>query len=117
MTYGLAYALAIPRSATDPAAAVRTAFALADPSQAPITASELSMAPALRSALVSPLVADRFASVFVPQALVAQGWLSPDPAETDRVLGAMIDDIMSGRKAIGDALTTADRALDAALAL
>lgn len=113
-TYGKAYALAVPRSADNPANSLRAAFAVADPSVAPIAARALSMAPALRTELGSGT--DRYQPIYDAAALVARGWLSPEPVATDRVFGAMIGNIMSGRVSISQALIDADRALGVELA-
>jgi multiple sugar transport system substrate-binding protein len=113
LTYGKAYAFAVPKSSPNGSGAVTAAIALADASLAPAVSSALSMAPALRASL-TPSSNDRFSPVYYPQALIAQGWLSPSPSETDRIFGTMISNITSGRMSIAQALSTANQAINAA---
>jgi ABC-type glycerol-3-phosphate transport system substrate-binding protein len=113
-TYGLAYALAIPKTSQNPNGAYAAALALADRNSELNAAYALSMVPAARAALI-PSSEDRFQPVYFPEALVARGWLSPSPAVTDSIFGAMIGNITSGRLDVSGALTTANQALDSAL--
>lgn len=113
-TYGLVYALAIPKNSQNPSGAYATALALAGRNTQLQAASRLSMVPAARGALI-PSSEDRYQPVYFPEALVARGWLSPSPATTDSIFGAMIGNITSGRMDVGQALTTANQALESAL--
>jgi len=113
-TYGLAYAFAIPRTSQNPNGAYAAAIALANRNVQLAAANALSMVPAARAALI-PSDEDRFQPVYFPEALVARGWLSPSPAVTDSIFGAMIGNITSGRMDVGQALTTANQALDSSL--
>ncbi|MDB4992096.1 MAG: hypothetical protein JWL75_341 [Parcubacteria group bacterium] len=114
VTFGKAYAFSVPKASKNAAGAVSVAFALADPTLGPATSQALFMAPATRSSL-APASNDRYAPVFYPQALIAQGWLSPSPATTDRIFSTMISSITSGRSAIGQALDAANQAINAAI--
>jgi len=114
LTFGKAYAFAVPKASKNPAGAEKTAFALAGASLAPTVAHALFMAPALRSAL-TPSADDRYSPVYYPQALIAKGWLSPSPAVTDGIFSTMITNITSGRMTTGQALNTANQAINAAL--
>lgn len=114
ITYARAYAFAIPKTSQNPSGALLAAEALAEPVHAYEGAQALGMAPAARSAL-RPRPEDRFQPVFYPEALIARGWLSPSPEDTDAVFGAMIRDITTGRRSVGQALFSADQALNAAL--
>jgi ABC-type glycerol-3-phosphate transport system substrate-binding protein len=113
ITYGKVYAFAVPKAAPNASGGVSTALILSDPYFASTISSTLFMAPAIRSALV-PENNDRYAPIYYPQALIAKGWLSPSPAETDRIFGTMITNITSGRMGISQALETANQALNAA---
>ncbi len=112
--YARAYAFAIPKASKNAAGARQVALALSAKDESFAAAHALSMAPAVRAALV-PAGNDLFAPVVYPLALVAEGWLSPAPAVTDSVFAAMIDSIVSGRQNVHDALASADQALNAAL--
>jgi len=113
-TYGLGYAFAIPKTSKNPNGSYAAAIALAERNAQLAMANTLSMVPAARAALI-PSNEDRFQPVYFPEALVAKGWLSPSPATTDSIFGAMIGNITSGRMDVGQALTTANQALDSAL--
>lgn len=114
MTYAQAYAFAIPKASRNYNGAVTVARAFTANNVAAQTPRQLSMAPAQR-ALLTPAVNDKYPAVFYPEALVAKGWLSPQPATTDTIFAAMIGNISSGRENVQDALSTANQALDSAL--
>jgi hypothetical protein len=114
MTYGRAYAFAVPKASRNASGAISVARALTAADIATSAARSLSMAPAQR-ALLTPQANDRFPAVFYPEALVAKGWLSPLPATTDAIFAAMIGNISSGRTNVQDALEKADQALDSSL--
>jgi ABC-type glycerol-3-phosphate transport system substrate-binding protein len=112
--YGLAYAFAIPKASKNPTGAYSTALALTGSAVLPSVSQALGMAPAARSLLIaSP--SDSFAPVYYPEALIAEGWLSPAPATTDSIFSAMISNITSGRYQLPTAINMADQALTAAL--
>lgn len=113
LTYGKAYAFSIPATSKNPTGAENVAITMSSASFAPTVSQALSMAPALRSAL-SPSNSDPYAPIYFPQALIAQGWLSPSPATTDSIFSTMISNITSGRMGVGQSLTTASQALNAA---
>ncbi|CAN5703529.1 hypothetical protein BH11PAT2_BH11PAT2_05750 [soil metagenome] len=112
LTYGLAYAFAVPKASKNPTGAITVAQTLSGAPYSTTAAVALSMAPALRASL-TPSATDRFQPVYYPQALVAKGWLSPLPNVTDQIFSTMIGDITSGRKDTTQALTAADQAINA----
>lgn len=113
-TYGLGYAFAIPKVATNKTGAYSAAVGITAPSILPSLASELGMAPAQRSLLVtSP--SNPYTSIYYPEALSAAGWLSPAPSTVDTIFAAMINNITTGRYDAPQALTAADQSLNAAL--
>lgn len=114
VTYGKAYAFGIPASSKNATGAQKVAIALSGSGFAQTISQALSMAPATRASL-TPASNDRYAPIYYPQALIAKGWLSPSPATTDSIFSTMIRNITSGSLSIGDALNTANQALDAAL--
>lgn len=114
ITYGLAYAFAIPKASDNVSGAYQVAIALAAKDMGPQIAAQLGMAPALR-AYLKPAADDAYGAVYLPEALIATGWLSPAPRTTDAIFSTMIGNITSGRRGTGEALLQADQALDAAL--
>ncbi len=114
ITYGKAYAFAVPRAAKNGSGAVRVAQVLSSKETVPLFAHALGMAPARRDAL-SPSSGDLYEPVYYPEALIAKGWLSPMPSETDRIFGTMVSSIATGKATVSTALSTASQSLDAAL--
>ena len=114
ISYGQAYAFAIPRASGNSEGALRVALTLSEKDSAPLFAHALGMAPAHRGAL-SPLPGDLFEPIYYPEALIARGWLSPAPEETDRIFATMINNVLSGRESVASAINTASQSLNAAL--
>lgn len=114
VTYARAYAFAIPRATKNYQGALRVAMTLSGREAVPLFARALGMAPAHRGAL-APQQGDLYEPVFYPEALVARGWLSPSPADTDRIFATMVNNVASGRETVAGAITTANQSLDAAL--
>lgn len=114
ITYGDAYALAITKASANPAGAYAAAAALTAKGSAEAIAHALSMAPARRASL-SAAADDKYGAVYYPEALIAEGWLSPGPSATDGIFSAMISDITSGRKSVEQALAAASNSITASL--
>jgi ABC-type glycerol-3-phosphate transport system substrate-binding protein len=112
--YGLAYAFAIPKASANPIGAYLTAKTLSNMSYLGGIAADLSVAPSVRSLLVSSST-DQFSPVYYPEALIAQGWLSPAPNTTDTLFSSMISNITSGKFAVRAALQSTDQALTTAV--
>lgn len=113
VTYGRAYAFAVPRSSANMEGAMRVARSLTDATSVSAFARALGMAPANRAAL-TPLKGDLYEPVFYPEALVARGWLSPAPTDTDTIFATMIRNVASGRESVGNAISTAVQSINAA---
>lgn len=114
-TYGLVYALMIPRGAKNPQGAYQAAVLLAGVAAQQALRAATGLAPASRAALAAPSSADAVAAEAERSALYARGWLSPAPLSTDQVFGAMISDVVTGRSRIEAALAVAERSLGALL--
>ena len=114
-TYGKVYAFMIPRGAGNAAGAYQAAALLTNTAEQAAAASATGLAPASRSALVSPPANDPVAAVTYASALYASGWLSPVPADTDTVFSGMINDVISGRSTLDTALAVAERTITSLL--
>lgn len=114
-TYGLVYAFMIPNGAKNSAGAYQAAALLTNPAEQDTAAAETGLAPAVLSQLASAPPADPFAGVAYAGALYSNGWLSPAPADTDRVFSGMINDVISGRSTIANVLIVAAQSLNALL--
>lgn len=111
VTFGKAYAFAVPKASKNADGALSVGFALASASLAPTASESLFMAPATRTSLTPS--GDRYTPVYYPQALIAKAWLSPSPAVTDSIFSTMITSINSGRQGVGQALDAANQAINA----
>ena len=112
--YGLLYSFMISRGAKNPSGAYQAAVLLTNPSEQAAAASATGLAPATLTQL-SLVPAEPVAVVAYAEALYAKGWLSPTPADTDRVFSGMIRDVISGRSTTDTALVSAERSLTALL--
>ncbi|HVM58897.1 MAG TPA: extracellular solute-binding protein [Candidatus Paceibacterota bacterium] len=112
--FGLLYSLMVPRSAPNPNGAYQTASKLAGDAAQAAFASATGLAPASRSALGSA-PDDPIAAVAYAEALYANGWLSPQPYDTDTVFSDMIGNVISGRTTLQTALQQAQARLSAFL--
>ncbi|MGH7175208.1 MAG: ABC transporter substrate-binding protein [Minisyncoccia bacterium] len=113
-TYGLIYAFAIPRGATNASGALSAAGSLVSAATDAAAASATGLAPALRSLLATP-PANQVGTVAYSSALYARGWLSPAPAATDQIFSSMISAVNSGQLSPSAALASAQSALNAFL--
>ncbi|MBU0749936.1 ABC transporter substrate-binding protein [Patescibacteria group bacterium] len=112
--YALAYAFAVPKASGNKSGAFAAASELVLNGYGKDLARALYMAPAQRS-LLQAATDDKYGAVFYPEALIAKGWLSPSPKETDAIFGTMIGNITTGRMDVQSALSTADQSLNEAL--
>ncbi len=108
--YGLLYAFMIPRGAKNSSGAYQSAEFFTTPTAQISSASATGLAPSTLSQLAS-VPDDPVAVVAYAEALYSRGWLSPMPADTDRVFSGMIRDVISGRSSIDNALISAERSL------
>lgn len=113
ITFGRAYAFAIPRASANSEGALEVAITLSGADAGPIFARALGMAPSARMAL-APNPSDLYEPVYYPEALIARGWLSPAPSVTDRIFATMVSNVASGRETVNAAIVTANTALNAA---
>lgn len=109
-TYGLVYALMIPRGTDNPSGAFQAAALLTNPEEQIIAAQITGLAPAARTVLADP-PADPVATVAYASALYSKGWLSPAPVAVDQVFSGMINNVITGRLDVGAALNRASGAL------
>jgi len=112
--YGLVYALMIPKGAKNASGAYRATVLLTNSAEQISAAEATGLAPAVLSELTA-VPSDPTAAVAYAEALYADGWLSPVPADTDRIFSGMITDVISGRSTLSTALTSAGRSLSALL--
>ncbi|HEY4507370.1 MAG TPA: extracellular solute-binding protein [Candidatus Paceibacterota bacterium] len=108
-TYARSYALAIVRTAKDPAAAYAAIQALTGEASQRAFAAATGLAPS-RRALLGAAAASRAEDAAVyASAIVAQPVLEPDPEGMSGVVGRMVEAVTSGRSGIDAAVDFADR--------
>jgi ABC-type glycerol-3-phosphate transport system substrate-binding protein len=108
-TFGRVYVFAFPKNAGNINGAIEAAFLLAGSSHAPLFAAAWGIPSARRDVLAEPK--DEAEEVFRQSALIARGWLDPDPQATDRIFERMIENVTSGAARLGDAIQRADQEL------
>ncbi|MCR4333904.1 MAG: extracellular solute-binding protein [Patescibacteria group bacterium] len=112
--YGLVYAFMAPRGAKNPGGAYQVAVLLTNAAEQIIAAEATGLAPVTLTQLATVPV-DPVAVVAYSEALYTRGWLSPAPADTDRIFSGMITDVISGRSSLDSALVSTERTLSASL--
>ncbi len=101
-TYGTFYGLSLLRSANNKQGAYIAMQLVGGTDFAKEFSGYLEMAPAHRSTLASGS-ADTYGRIIYSSAVVARGWLSPEPAQVDTIFGQMVEDILANRRRPNDA--------------
>lgn len=114
-TYGLVYAFMIPNGSKNSAGAFQAAALLSNSAEQRVAALATGLAPASLNDLAEAPPADPVAAIAYAEALTVGGWLSPAPADADRVFSGMIRDVISGHSTLDTALSDAARSLTALL--
>lgn len=95
-TYGTFYGLAMVRNSQNKFGARRVMQLLATESAQQTMAEVAGMAPVSRN-LLEAGSNDRFGRIAYTSALVARGWWSPEPTETERIFQQAVEDILANR--------------------
>ncbi len=103
VNFGRIQALAITRASKNPAAALYLAISMADKDFAGTLAENLYLPPARRD-LLSSKPSDPYLQIFYDAALTARGWLDPTPEATDQIFDEAINNIVSGRFRVSEAV-------------
>jgi ABC-type glycerol-3-phosphate transport system substrate-binding protein len=110
MTFGRVQGAAIVRASGNQEGALRAAILLGTAQFGGELASRMSIPPVRRD-LLAVRPTDAVSTVLYDAALVARSWTDPAPSETDQIFGNMVDDIVSGRFKVSQAIGTAQSAL------
>lgn len=94
-TFGNIYAIGLIKQSQNVAGAYRVATILSGADVSGRLAQALSIAPARRDLLAAP-GNDRYAGTIYREALIAQGFLDPDPAASGAVFQSLVEKIISG---------------------
>lgn len=112
-TYGRFYGFAIVAASQNRSGAYQAAIKLAAATPTATIAERLGLAPAHRSSL-SATPEDPVSQTVFSQALIARGWLDPDPIKSDETFRQMVEDVVSGRSSVGSAVADTTRRLELA---
>lgn len=114
-TYGAFYGIALVRTSANVAGSYAAAQTLIQDTTLAELAERLALVPASRSQIALG-TSDALAQVAYDAALIARGWLDPDPEASDDIFAQMIDDIVSNREkvtgAVNDAISRLELAFD-----
>lgn len=107
ITFGRMYALAAMRQSPNVGAIFNAIGLLTTPGVLSIWENETGLPPVRRDMLARE-PSDAFRSVFYDSALIAEGFLDPDPRETANIFQTMVEDVTSGRSNMNTAVREAD---------
>lgn len=106
LTYGNLLGIAVSRTAPNLQGAYTVAQILTSPSASQILATQTGLPPARRDVSIDTS-ANAAASVFVQSALIARGWIDPNPQGTDDLFKTMIQSVTSGAATVQSAVSDA----------
>lgn len=106
------YALAVPRGTANPLGAARTALAMTAAASERTYAAAAGL-PATRRDILATNPANPYDAIFRDAALNAFVFLDPNPVKSDAALARMLDDVLSGRLSISQAVKNGDGTLKA----
>lgn len=110
-TYGEIYAIVVNKNSSNIATAFKIAGALSTGENANDLSVVLSLPPASRS-LLAEKPADPYLSTFFNSALISRSWPDPDDAKSNVIFGELIDNILSNKLSMYQAINKADSQLD-----
>ena len=102
-TYGNMYAFAIPKESPNRQGAYAVARVLSGQLPAQALTGALGMAPVRRD-LIGAGSKDAFVRVIFESALIARAWLDPDRTKSSDIFKQMVEDVVSNRSRVGDAV-------------
>lgn len=111
LTYGRMTALAIPLGAPNRNGALIIIQKITSAAAESGLSSKLGL-PAARRDVLSEVPDNSANSVFAQSALIARGWLDPNPAASGGIFKTMIESVISGKDQLGEAVAEASDALN-----
>ncbi len=110
-TFGKMQGLAISKSSANPDRAMLAAVALIGKDSIAKLSTAMFLPPVRRDILLET-PKDPVMAIFYKSAIQSQGWLKPDPTEIAGMFGSMIENIITGKKKIYDAVRDVHEKLD-----
>ena len=111
-TYGAIYALSVNKSSKNLSAAFGAAGLISAGDSAKNIALALSLPPASRSLLAVRPDTNPYMLTFFNSAIFARTWLDPSSTASDKVFAELVQNILSNKLSIADALAKAQSQLD-----
>jgi len=105
-TYGDFYGFAIPRASKNVSGAYAVANILTTAQNGQALALALGMSSARRDVIAAG-ESGLYRQVIVQAALIARGWLDPNPVRSDQIFMQMVEDIVSNRERVDTAVRDA----------
>lgn len=102
-TVGDFYAFSIPRASTNASGAYKVAQVLASEANTEFLAKEAGMS-SVRRSIIAAGDQSLYGKVILDSALIARTWYDPSNSESDGVFMQMVEDIVSNRARIGEAV-------------
>lgn len=109
-TFGTIYAIAIIKQSKNIGGAYRVATILSDAAAGSLWSSAIGMPSARRDLLATP-PNDPYDAILYDEAIIARGFLDPDPSQSGSVFSTLVGDIASGRSTIEHAVSEASQKL------
>jgi ABC-type glycerol-3-phosphate transport system substrate-binding protein len=109
-TYGEFYGFAIPRAAKNPQGAFAAANTITSVKYVDELTRGLNLAPVRRD-LVAKGDSSPYRSAMLQSALIARSWLDPDPEASTGIFMQMVEDVVSNRARVGEAVGDAIKRL------
>ncbi|MEZ4200644.1 MAG: hypothetical protein R3B69_03615 [Candidatus Paceibacterota bacterium] len=110
-TYGDFYGLAIVKAAPNPQGAYLAAQVLGRADVVAALSQQLRLVPVHRGSIASG-TSDPFRQVMFNAALIARGWLDPDPVATNDIFQEMVEAVVSNREKVSGAVSDAVRRIE-----
>lgn len=110
-TFGRMQGIAIVKASQNQAGAMHAVEILSDSKFVSALAGKMNLPPVRRD-LISIRPTDAVLATLYDSALISHAWYDPDPSATDQVLNTLIDDVVSGRIDIIQALFVAQGKID-----
>jgi multiple sugar transport system substrate-binding protein len=112
LTFGELEGLAIARTAPNASGALTIAQKLTGQQAVSLLSQALGLPPVRRDVALDTSN-NAAMQIFVESSLIARGWLDPDPAATDGIFKAMVEDVVSGAQQPAGAVSQAAQAFAA----
>ncbi len=110
-TGGVVYGIAMPKAAKNPRGALVIQWLLSSKEVSAALSKSLGM-PSARRDVLDEQRRSRETDLLATQAIITRSWTDPDPAKTDTIFRAMIEDMTSGSVLLSEAITRADQQIN-----